>query len=148
MNKGLNEPNGICFYLHNLEKRLLVCDTNNHRLVSVNLSNGKMNTFSIYDVNYQLKELTVTDSVIVPSIKINQKTVNVLMGQSLQIVLQFNFVNDLKAENGARHKLKIVTKGMSLILWLNSFFKCLFFYHRANCKFANFSHLNDDNHFG
>ena len=118
MKQSLNEPNDLCLYYVNSEKYLLICDTNNHRILSINLATGVDSYFNIYQLENNFTRIEISDSMV-NDIQIIEETLNVFTNQSFILNLHFNFVNDLKAEKGAKHKILISSKGIIIIniLW-------------------------------
>lgn len=108
----LSEPNGICFYKMNGKKQLLVCDTNHHRIMRIDLSNSMVNKFNILHLNQQFTQLTTecTDGAQLGTVKVLDP-LNVSYGQ-VEFELKFHFVNDLKAEIEANHRIQISANGL------------------------------------
>ncbi|XP_027201044.2 NHL repeat-containing protein 2 [Dermatophagoides pteronyssinus] len=105
-----NEPNGLCFlYDQNV---LLVADTNNHRIVSIDLNNNFNATiFSIID---SIDDQSTTDEAksnlnnnLSSNVKtIMEKPLKISYNQKMKILLRFDFIDTLKADTNAKHLIK------------------------------------------
>lgn len=98
-------------------KCLLIADTNNHRIVAVDLSNNKASTLKFTTkmkyLTYDLNE--IEDEVDYSTLKrYFEKQECLSTSEELQIRFDFCFENDFKVQYGAKHNVKMFTKNKSI----------------------------------
>ncbi|KAI2803983.1 NHL repeat-containing protein 2, partial [Blomia tropicalis] len=120
--KSLNEPDGLCIcQIEDGSIRLLVCDTNNHRIVAIDLlANNEATNFNIIDSNLPKIEspLELINDFVDSGYKLNCDYSKLLenplyINSNIKVVqfqLKFIFNEDFKANKDAKHRFKVSIK--------------------------------------
>lgn len=112
----LSEPNGLCFYS---KEKLLIADTNNHRIVLLDLTTGILEELKLIQLSALKVIPDVTDSGRAKTenrkfIKVSKVLTLSDDGNSLQVELRFNsFTDGFKADSEAVQRIKITSSAES-----------------------------------
>lgn len=113
----LNEPNGLCCYssiegqssVPIVKNKLVIVDTNNHRLLKTNLDNGQVEVFNL-QFNFDSVDSNQT-------VQPNSKRTQIKAKQALELPssktteCQITFDDELKLENISKHEISIICSG-------------------------------------
>lgn len=110
---NFNEPNGLCYIQQ--QNVLLVADTNNHRIIKIDLKNFQTSNFNLINLDIPMVALNIDKSNIDKPMAANNNVITfnqelLKLTETSKIILTFNFCNEYSAHSDSKHKIKAFSK--------------------------------------